>query len=75
MSDTKYSLNVGDTLGQYEILRLLGRGGMGEVYEVEHAVLRRRYALKLLPVGYQDHPGALQRFQREAAVMARSASR
>ena len=33
--------------GQYRIVRLLGRGGMGEVYEAEHTSLERRYALKL----------------------------
>jgi serine/threonine protein kinase/formylglycine-generating enzyme required for sulfatase activity len=57
-------------LGQYRIIRLLGRGGMGEVYEVEHTTLGRRYALKLLPQDFADRPGALERFRREARVMA-----
>ena len=56
--------------GQYRIVRLLGRGGMGEVYEVEHRVLERRYALKLLPPDFASRPEALDRFRREARVMA-----
>ena len=63
-------LPVGALLGQYRVLRLLGRGGMGEVYEVEHQVLHRRYALKVLPEDFVSRPGALERFQREAQVMA-----
>jgi serine/threonine protein kinase/formylglycine-generating enzyme required for sulfatase activity len=66
----KASMQPGDVLGQYKIIRLLGRGGMGEVYEVEHQVLHRRYALKLLPPDFATRPGALERFQREAEVMA-----
>jgi eukaryotic-like serine/threonine-protein kinase len=65
-----YTLSVGQTLGQYRIVRPLGRGGMGEVYEAEHQVLRRSYALKLLPADFAAQSGALERFQREAQVMA-----
>jgi len=57
-------------VGQYRIIRLLGRGGMGEVYEVEHTTLGRRYALKLLPADFSSRPQALERFRREARVMA-----
>ncbi len=64
------SLALGTVLGQYRIVRLLGRGGMGEVYEVEHQVLRRRYALKLLPATLDWQGVGLERFQREAQVMA-----
>ncbi|MBN1672425.1 MAG: SUMF1/EgtB/PvdO family nonheme iron enzyme [Kiritimatiellae bacterium] len=63
-------LQPGHTLGQYRIVRLLGRGGMGEVYEAEHQVLGLNYALKLLPSDFAARPGALERFQREARVMA-----
>lgn len=65
-----YTLSPGQSLGQYKIIRALGRGGMGEVYEVEHQVLRRRYALKLLPADFMARSEALDRFQREAQVMA-----
>jgi len=65
------SLFLGQLLGQYKVIRLLGRGGMGEVYEVEHAVLGKRYALKLLSQKIIGQSGALERFKREAKVMAR----
>ena len=64
------TLKPGEIIGQYKIQKLLGRGGMGEVYEVEHQVLHRRYALKLLPPEFVSQPGALDRFRREAQVMA-----
>lgn len=65
-----YALVVGSKLGQYHIIRPLGRGGMGEVYEVEHLVLRRRYAIKLLSGELMARPDAVERFKREAQVMA-----
>ncbi len=60
----------GKTFGQYRIMRLLGRGGMGEVYEAEHRVLQRRYALKLLPEDFAGRSEAVARFRQEAKVMA-----
>lgn len=65
-----HTLAVGQTLGQYRIIRPLGRGGMGEVYEAEHLVLRQRYALKLLSAELMAQPDAIERFKREAQVMA-----
>jgi serine/threonine protein kinase len=65
-----YTLSPGDTLGQYKIIRPLGRGGMGEVYEVEHTVLRKRFALKILSSELMARPETLVRFKREAQVMA-----
>lgn len=67
----KASFNPGDTLGQYKIIRLLGRGGMGEVYEVEHETLEKRFALKLLPSEFTKRPDAMQRFRQEAKVMGK----
>ena len=67
---TSASLSNDTQFGQYRIVRLLGRGGMGEVYEVEHTTLERRYALKLLPPDFAARPEAVGRFRREAKVMA-----
>ncbi len=63
-------LKPGDRFGQYRIVRFLGRGGMGEVVEAEHVVLGRTYALKLIPPDLAARSGFLERFQREAKVMA-----
>ena len=64
-------LTVGQQFGQYKVIRLLGRGGMGEVYEVQHTVLQTRHAFKLINQELLDRPDAAQRFEREALVMAR----
>ena len=64
------SLAVGQTFGEYRVLRLLGRGGMGEVYEVEHRDLRTRHALKLIHPEIVARADAGERFRREAQVMA-----
>lgn len=64
------TLAAGAVLGQYRVVRLLGRGGMGEVYEVDHTTLETRHALKLLLADFTGRPGALERFRREAKVMA-----
>jgi serine/threonine protein kinase len=66
----KASFSPGDRVGEYRIVRLLGRGGMGEVYEAEHSTLGRRYALKFLPADFAKSSGAIERFRREAKVMA-----
>ncbi len=57
-------------LGEFRILREIGRGGMGVVYEAEQLGLARRVALKLLPPGGGADARALARFQVEARVMA-----
>ena len=57
-------------MGQYRILRMLGKGGMGEVYEAEHSTLGLKYALKVLPQDFATRPGALEMFKSEARVMA-----
>jgi formylglycine-generating enzyme required for sulfatase activity/tRNA A-37 threonylcarbamoyl transferase component Bud32 len=71
MTDDSHTLEPGSTFGQHRILRLLGRGGMGEVYEVEHELTGKRHALKLLSSEVMEVSGALERFEREAKVMAR----
>jgi len=62
---------IGRTISHYRILRQLGRGGMGEVYEAEDLNLRRRVALKVLPPEVAQDEERLQRFQREAETLAR----
>jgi hypothetical protein len=64
-------LSVGDTLGPYRIGRLLGRGGMGEVYEAEHLEHERRIALKVLNrqlAGAEDRERFLREGQLAAAI-------
>ncbi len=64
-------LKAGQQFGQYKVLRLLGRGGMGEVYEVEHGMLQTKHALKIINPEIVNRPDAKERFKREAQVMAR----
>ncbi|MGB5015466.1 MAG: kelch repeat-containing protein, partial [Pyrinomonadaceae bacterium] len=59
-------LRSGQDLGHYEILRLVGKGGMGEVYLARDRILNRQVALKLLPFDHTSDWGRLQRFRREA---------
>lgn len=57
-------------LGDYRILREVGRGGMGVVYEAEQISLSRRVALKILPFAAVLDPRHLQRFKNEAMAAA-----
>jgi len=63
-------LQPGEVFEAYKVIRLLGRGGMGEVYEVEHRDLGTRHALKLIHPDIVDRSGSGERFAREAKVMA-----
>jgi eukaryotic-like serine/threonine-protein kinase len=54
--------------GDFRIVREIGRGGMGIVYEAEQVALGRRVALKILPLAVAMDPRSLQRFQLEAQV-------
>jgi serine/threonine protein kinase/tetratricopeptide (TPR) repeat protein len=58
-------------LGDYRILREIGRGGMGIVYEAEHQALGRRVALKILPPRSALDALCLERFHREARAAAK----
>ncbi|MFH1998857.1 MAG: protein kinase, partial [Planctomycetota bacterium] len=58
-------------LGEFTLLREIGRGGMGVVYEAEQASLRRRVALKVLPRHLTLARGAIRKFRREAEAGGR----
>jgi serine/threonine protein kinase len=58
-------LAIGESLGHYEILSLLGAGGMGHVYLAQDSRLGRRVALKLLPLEYTKNESRLRRFRQE----------
>ncbi len=60
----------GPTLGDFRILRALGRGGMGVVYEAVEVSLDRRVALKVLPFGAAFDPRRLARFRVESQAAA-----
>ncbi|MDX1885784.1 serine/threonine-protein kinase [Mycolicibacterium sp. 120270] len=61
---------VGTTFGKYTISRLIGRGGMGEVYEAYDTEKERTVALKILADEYTSDPGFRTRFQRESHAAA-----
>ena len=60
------SLSVGDKLGPYEILGLIGAGGMGEVYKARDTRLHRTVAIKVLPHDKVADPERKRRFLQEA---------
>ena len=65
------SFVTGDSIGDYKVLDLVGSGGMGSVYRIEHTITRRIEAMKLLPLGLRSGPEELHRFEREIQVQAR----
>ena len=63
-------LQLGTTLGPYEVTAKIGEGGMGEVYQACDTKLDRDVALKVLPEAFTSDPDRLVRFEREAKVLA-----
>jgi serine/threonine-protein kinase len=64
------ALDQGTRLGSYEVIALLGVGGMGEVYRARDLKLKREVAVKVLPELLAGDPERLARFQREAELLA-----
>ena len=71
-AETPIPLNPGDIVAHYRVERLIGRGGMGTVYEVSHLrVSAKRFAMKVLSTEVVGHPEAEARFMREAEAASR----
>ena len=64
------SLKAGVLLGPYEVVSLIGAGGMGEVYKAKDTRLNRTVAIKVLPAHLSDRPELRERFEREAKAVA-----
>jgi serine/threonine protein kinase len=64
------ALAVGSRLGSYEVVGLLGAGGMGEVYRAVDTRLDRQVAIKVLPEAVRADPERTARFEREAKLLA-----
>jgi serine/threonine protein kinase len=69
--DIANAADMAKRLPQFEILQLLGRGGMGVVYKARQIELDRIVALKILPPGEFDSPKFVERFRREARSLAK----
>jgi eukaryotic-like serine/threonine-protein kinase len=64
------TLAAGTRLGPYDVLALIGAGGMGEVYKARDTRLNRDVAIKILPELFAADADRVARFQREAQVLA-----
>ena len=60
--------------GTYRLVRVIGKGGMGKLYEAEHTRLRRRFAVKVLHESHAEKADAVRRFEHEAEALARISS-
>lgn len=61
---------IGQTLGQYQLVEQIGKGGMATVYKAFQPALNRYVAVKVLPPYYAHEPGFAERFTREAQAIA-----
>ncbi len=71
MSDPSYPAELAPhtLVGSYRIVKEIGRGGMGSVYEAQHAVLPRRAAVKVMHSELCRHPGMATRMVQEASIL------
>jgi formylglycine-generating enzyme required for sulfatase activity/tRNA A-37 threonylcarbamoyl transferase component Bud32 len=64
------SRTLPEAFGRYRVLRELGRGGMGVVYQARHTVMDRQVVIKVISKALLDRPDALERFRREVRAAA-----
>ena len=64
------SLKPGQSIGPHKVVRLIGEGGMGQVWQATDTQLNRDVALKILPDAFASDPDRLARFKREAQIYA-----
>ena len=64
------SLHVGEAIGDYRIIGIIGAGGMGQVFQVEHKITKRKEAMKVLSADLAEET-QIERFKREIEVQAR----
>jgi eukaryotic-like serine/threonine-protein kinase len=64
------SVAPGTRIGPYDVISMLGAGGMGEVYRARDSRLDRSVAIKILPESFRKDPERLARFEREARTLA-----
>jgi serine/threonine-protein kinase len=65
------TLSPGSRLGKYQVVRLLGAGGMGAVYEAVHLAIGKKVAIKIMSAELAANPDARARFLREAQLTSR----
>lgn len=70
-SEILVAIQVGDTIGDYQVIGLLGRGGMGRVYRVRSLLTDREEAMKVVASDLADNPALAERFLHEIKVHAR----
>lgn len=63
-------IEAGQRIGDYEVIRALGAGGLGAVYQVRHTISGRSEAMKLMLPGLLDTPDMAERFHREVRLLA-----
>jgi serine/threonine-protein kinase len=66
----RHEVNIARRIGQYQLIRRLGMGGMGEVYLAEHALLRRPCVIKLIRPDRAQDLNSISRFEREVQATA-----